>query len=52
MAVERLFNSIEWSFGDVVRVMGRLGIIDERKLSVCLASSMYLEKRQFFTLTD
>ncbi len=42
MAVERLFYSMEWRFGDVVKVMARLSIIDERKLSVCLASSMYL----------
>lgn len=32
--------------------MSKMGVIDERKLSVCLASNMYLESNHFLVLSD
>lgn len=52
IAAERMFYSPEYRFNDVVKVMSKMGVIDDRKFSVCLASNMYLENRQYFGLTD
>lgn len=47
-----MFYAQDISFSEVVKIMAKLGVIDERKLSVCLSSNMYLENHQYLTLSD
>ena len=46
IAAERIFYSGQYRFSQAVKVMSQIGVIEERKFSVCLASNMYLENMQ------